>query len=45
MGEKENWANGYTGLIADSVRACGRVFAEVKRMRSVGMNGDVKKSS
>ena len=32
-------------LIADSVRACGGVFVEVKRMRTVGMNGDAKKTS
>lgn len=32
-------------LIADSVRACGRAFAEIKRMRAAGMNGAAKKSS
>ena len=32
-------------LIADSVRACGRVFAEAKRVSTVGMNGDAKKTS
>lgn len=32
-------------LIADSVRACGRSFAELKRMRTVEMNEDAKKTS
>ncbi|KAJ5970410.1 Emopamil-binding [Penicillium vulpinum] len=32
-------------LIADSVRACAGAFAEVKSTRTVGMNGDAKKSS
>jgi hypothetical protein len=30
-------------LIVDSVRACGKAFAEVKRMRTTGMNGSAKK--
>ncbi|KAI1407971.1 3-beta-hydroxysteroid-Delta(8),Delta(7)-isomerase [Hypoxylon sp. FL1857] len=32
-------------LIADSVRACGRAFAEVKRMKTAGANGAAKKTS
>ncbi|KAJ5800488.1 Emopamil-binding [Penicillium psychrosexuale] len=32
-------------LIAHSVRACGRVFAEAKRVSTVGINGDAKKTS
>ena len=32
-------------LIAGSVRACGKGFAEIKRMRIVGMNGNAKNLS
>jgi hypothetical protein len=31
--------------MADSMKACGRAFAEVKRTKTVGMNGKAKKSS
>jgi len=31
-------------LVADSGRACGGVFADVMRMRTVGMNGDAKEN-
>jgi len=42
---REIGANRAIVLIADSVRACGRVFAEAKRMKTVGMNGAAKKRS
>jgi hypothetical protein len=31
-------------LIADSVSACGRAFAEAKRVRMAGINGEAKKA-
>ncbi|KAJ6118641.1 Emopamil-binding [Penicillium samsonianum] len=31
-------------LIANSVKACGRAFSEVKKTRTVGSNGDAKKT-
>lgn len=54
LGVFGSWFFGYEGgfcmswltdvvLIADSVRACGKAFAEVKRMRTMGMNGNAKK--